>query len=160
MGESVQPLGEVHVLGQSRVWPTIAIPGVIMPVMIVVGVLFDLVNWTVLMFGAASIIVAFMRLRNAVLADDLGLLVRDRSGLRRSYAWDEIERMGWVDMGMWGSSLAVNPEAVPTTCRGPTRPPMWAHLASRPSTLRGPHARAAQGPRHQGIVRSVIALDP
>ncbi|MEW1586523.1 hypothetical protein AB0283_13890 [Micromonospora vinacea] len=119
MGESVQPVGEVHVLGQSRVWPTIAIPGVIMPVMIVVGVLFDLVNWTVLMFGAASIIVAFMRLRNAVLADDLGLLVRDRSGLRRSYAWDEIERMGWVDMGMWGRSLAVNPRGGPYDVPGP-----------------------------------------
>ncbi|KAB1915567.1 hypothetical protein F8280_31565 [Micromonospora noduli] len=103
MGESVKPVGEVHVLGQSRVWPAIAIPGVILVVMIVVKVVFDLLNWTVLAFGAASIIVAATRLRNAVFADDLGLLVRDRSGLRRSYAWDEIERMGWDDAGMmWG----------------------------------------------------------
>ncbi|MFI6236579.1 hypothetical protein ACIBD9_23715 [Micromonospora sp. NPDC050784] len=119
MGESAEPVGEVHVLGQSRVWPAIAIPAVVLVVMIVVGVLFDLVNWTVLMFGAASIIVAFMRLRNAVFADDVGLLVRDRSGLRRSYAWEEIERMGWVDMGMWGSSLAVNPRGGPYDVPGP-----------------------------------------
>ncbi|WP_112726859.1 hypothetical protein [Micromonospora noduli] len=120
MGESVKPVGEVHVLGQSRVWPAIAIPGVILVVMIVVKVVFDLLNWTVLAFGAASIIVAATRLRNAVFADDLGLLVRDRSGLRRSYAWDEIERMGWDDAGMmWGSSLAVYPRGSPYDVPGP-----------------------------------------
>ncbi|WP_328653030.1 hypothetical protein OG598_03810 [Micromonospora sp. NBC_00330] len=120
MAESVKPVGEVHVLGQSRAWPAIAIPGVILAVMIVVEVVFDLLNWTVLAFGAASIIVAVARLRNAVFADDLGLLIRDRSGLRRSYAWDEIERMGWVDAGlMWGSSLAVYPRGGPYDVPGP-----------------------------------------
>ncbi|MER7586580.1 hypothetical protein ABTW72_03495 [Micromonospora sp. NPDC127501] len=113
-------MGEVHVLGQSQGWPAIAIPGVILVVMIVLEVFFDLLNWAVLAFGAASVIVAVTRLRNAVLADDLGLLVRDRSGLRRSYAWDEIERMGWADAGMmWGSSLVVYPRGGPYDVPGP-----------------------------------------
>lgn len=119
MGESVKPVGEVHVLGQSRAWPAIAIPGAIMAAMIVVGVLFDLINWTVMAFGVASIVLAFTRWRNGVFADDLGLLVRDRSGLHRSYAWAEIERMGWVDMGMWGSSLSVFPRGGPYDVPGP-----------------------------------------
>ncbi|MEU7973530.1 hypothetical protein AB0B48_15995 [Micromonospora sp. NPDC049089] len=119
MGESVKPVGELQVLGQSRVWPGIAIPGVILLVMIVVGALFDLFSWTALVFGAGWIIIAVQRSRNAVFADDLGLLVRDRKGLQRSYAWDEIERMGWVDLGMWGASLAVNPRGGPYDVPGP-----------------------------------------
>ncbi|WP_430496156.1 hypothetical protein ACQRWP_17565 [Micromonospora trifolii] len=120
VGESAKPVGEVLVLGESRAWPAIAIPGVTMIVMIVVGVLFDLLNLTILAFGAASIIIAVTRLRNAVFADDLGILVRDRRGLRRSYAWNEIERMGWVDAGMmWGSSLAVYPRGGPYDVPGP-----------------------------------------
>ncbi len=112
-------MGEVHVLGQSRVWPAIAIPGVAVVVVIVIGVLFDQFFWTALTVGAASIIVAVVRLRNAVFADDLGLLVRDRSGLRRSYAWTEIERMGWVNAGMWGSNLLVFPRGGPYDVPGP-----------------------------------------
>ncbi|MEU1590841.1 hypothetical protein [Micromonospora sp. NPDC005710] len=119
MGESVKPVGELHVLGQSRVWPGIAIPGAILLAMIVVSVFFDLFSGTALVLGVGSIIVAVLRLRNAVFADDLGLLVRDRSGLRRSYAWDEIERMGWVDLGMWGATLAVNPRGGPYDVPGP-----------------------------------------
>ncbi|MDG9678088.1 hypothetical protein [Micromonospora sp. DH14] len=119
MGESVKPVGQMKVLDQSRLWPAIAIPGVLMIVMIVVGVLFDVVSWMVLVFGAGPIIIAVTRTRNAVFADDLGLLVRDRSGLRRSYSWAEIERMGWVDMGLWGISLAVYPRGGPYDVPGP-----------------------------------------
>ncbi|WP_328533831.1 hypothetical protein OG836_03760 [Micromonospora zamorensis] len=106
-------------------WPAIAIPSAALVVMIVVGVLFDLVDWTVMAFGAASIIVAFTRRRNAVFADDLGLLIRDRGGLRRSYAWNEIERMGWVDAGMWGSSLSVYPRGGPYDVPGPNASINW-----------------------------------
>ncbi|MBM0276212.1 hypothetical protein [Micromonospora tarensis] len=119
MGESVQPVGETVVLGQSRAWPAVAIPVALLAVMIVVGVLFDLVNWTLLAVGVASVVIAFTRSRNAVLADDVGLLVRDRRGLRRSYAWTEIERMGWVDAGMWGSVLTVYPRGGPYDVPGP-----------------------------------------
>ncbi|NYH42122.1 hypothetical protein HNR22_001849 [Micromonospora jinlongensis] len=140
-------MGEVHVLGQSRAWPAIAIPSAALVVMIVVGVLFEVVNWTALMFGVASIILAFTRWRNAVFADDLGLLVRDRGGLRRSYAWDEIERMGWVDAGMWGSSLSVYPRGGPYDVPGPNASinvgriwrPRRRHLADPLPTLLETH---------------------
>ncbi|MGW3890351.1 hypothetical protein ACWD69_16805 [Micromonospora chokoriensis] len=119
MGESVRPVGETVVLGQSRVWPAVAIPGAFLAAMIVVGVLVDVINWTVVLFGAASVAIAFTRWQNAVLADDVGLLIRDRQGLLRSYAWTEIERMGWVDAGMWGSTLEVYPRGGPYDVPGP-----------------------------------------
>ncbi|MDG4811230.1 hypothetical protein O7634_31135 [Micromonospora sp. WMMD1120] len=119
MGESARPVGETIVLGQSRVWPAVAIPGAILVLMIVVWILFDLFVGTVLALGAASVIVASTSWRNAVLADDVGLLVRSRRGLRRSYAWTEIERMGWVDAGMWGSVLTVYPAGGPYDVPGP-----------------------------------------
>ncbi|WCN79721.1 hypothetical protein [Micromonospora sp. LH3U1] len=117
MGESVEPVGEVVVLAQSRAWPAIAIPGAV--ALIIGGLLFDLVSWTAVVLGAAAIILALTRWRNAVFADDTGLLVRDRQGLRRSYAWNEIERMGWLDAGMWGSTLTVYPRGGPYDVPGP-----------------------------------------
>ncbi|MFG2050370.1 hypothetical protein ACGFIW_23415 [Micromonospora sp. NPDC048935] len=119
MGEPVEPVGEVLVLGQSRAWPTIAIPGAFVVALILVGVLFDRVSWAGVLLGTASIILAFTSSRNAVLADDIGLLVRQRAGLRRSYAWADIERMGWVDAGMWGSTLTVFPHGGPYDVPGP-----------------------------------------
>ncbi|MEU4470988.1 hypothetical protein [Micromonospora sp. NPDC023888] len=119
MGESAEPVGEVLVLGQSRVWPAVAVPVAIMVGVIVVAVLLDWVSWGALVLGAASIVLAFVHRRNAVLADDTGVLVRDRGGLRRSYAWREIERMGWQDSGMWGSSLVVYPRGRPYDVPGP-----------------------------------------
>ncbi|MEU7755076.1 hypothetical protein [Micromonospora sp. NPDC049171] len=123
MGEPIEPVGEVLVLGQSRAWPTIAIPGAFVGTLVLVGVLFDRVSWAGLLLGTASIVLAFTRWRNAVLADDIGLLVRGRAGLRRSYAWADIERMGWVDAGMWrgmwGSTLTVYPRGGPYDVPGP-----------------------------------------
>ncbi|MFG1917946.1 hypothetical protein [Micromonospora sp. NPDC048898] len=119
MGEPVEPVGEVLVLGQSRVWPAIAIPGALVVALVLVGVLFDRVGWAGLLLSAASIILAFTTWRNAVLADDIGLLTRGRAGLRRSYAWADIERMGWADAGMWGSTLTVFPRGGPYDVPGP-----------------------------------------
>jgi len=45
METSTQPVGEVQVLGQSRVWPAIAIPAALAVVMAVVAVVFRLVFW-------------------------------------------------------------------------------------------------------------------
>ncbi|MFG1652530.1 hypothetical protein ACGFIE_21635 [Micromonospora sp. NPDC049275] len=122
MGESVRPVGEVHVLGESRAWPAIAIPVAVLVVVIVVGLVFDLFGWNVLAAAAASIIVAVIVRRNAVLADEVGLLVRGRGGLRRSYAWAEIVRLGWVDAGLWGSTLTVYPQGGPYDVPGPNSP--------------------------------------
>ncbi|MEU8185462.1 hypothetical protein AB0B85_14620 [Micromonospora sp. NPDC049044] len=145
MGESAEPVGEVLVLGQSRVWPAVAVPAAVLIGLIVGAVLLDWVSWGGLLLGAVSIVLAFLQRRNAVLADDTGLLVRDRGGLRRSYAWPEIERMGWQNSGMWGSSLVVYPRGGPYDVPGPNASvtvariwrPTRAHLADpMPALLR------------------------
>ncbi|MET8042404.1 hypothetical protein ABZU25_16265 [Micromonospora sp. NPDC005215] len=145
MGESAEPVGEVLVLGRSRVWPAVAVPVAVVIGLIVGAVLFDWVGWGGLVLSAGSIVLAFVHWRNAVLADDTGLLVRDRGGLRRSYAWSEIERMGWQDAGMWGSSLVVYPRGGPYDVPGPNASvnvariwrPRRAHLADpMPALLR------------------------
>ncbi len=122
MGASAQPDGEVVVLGESRPWPAIAIPAATTVAMIIVWFVFQFVSWYAVTLLVASIVLALTRWRNAVLADETGLLLRDRGGLRRSYAWSEIERIGWVDLGMWGSALAVYPRGGPYDVPGPNSP--------------------------------------
>jgi hypothetical protein len=78
-----------------------------------------LCRWYAVIAVAASTIVAVVRRRNAVLADDVGLLIRARAGLCRSYGWDEIERMGWRDAGIWGSTLELCPRGGPYNMPGP-----------------------------------------
>ena len=119
MGNSVQPVGEVHILGQSRIWPAIAVPGTAAIVMIMVAVAGRDLYWYWAAAFAASVLIAVTRRRNMVLSDDIGLLVQTRRGLSRSYAWGEIERMGWRDAGMWGSVLQVYPRGGPYDVPGP-----------------------------------------
>ena len=122
MGVSSQPVGDVHVLGQSRIWPAIAIPGAAAIAMIIAALAFRRVSDWALVIVAASIIMAVTRRRNAVLGDDVGLLIRTGKGLSRSYAWSEIERLGWQDTGIGGSTLQVYPRGGPYDVPGPNSP--------------------------------------
>ena len=119
MGDSAEPVGDVHTLGQSRIWPAIAIPGAAAIAMIIVAVVLRYVSWYAMGAVAASLIVALTRRRNAVLGDDIGLLIRARGRLSRSYAWSQIERIGWRDAGIWGSTLQVYPRGGPYDVPGP-----------------------------------------
>jgi len=91
MGDSVRPVGEVHILGQSRMWPAIAVPGAAAIVMIIVAVAGRVLFWYGAAAVAASVLIAVTRRRNMVLSDDTGLLIKTRRGLSRSYAWSEID---------------------------------------------------------------------
>ncbi len=119
MEESVQPVGEVQILGQTRIWPAIAIPGAATIVLIIIAVVFRLVSWYALGAAAASLILGVTRRSNAVLGDDIGLLVRTRRGVSRPYTWSQIERIGWRDGGLWGSTLQVYPRGGPYDVPGP-----------------------------------------
>lgn len=119
---SVEPAGQVLVLGKSRVWPFIAGPGAAAAVMIVVGVLLHVVSWFGIAAVAIAVAVALTRRRNAVMADEVGILVSRRGSLQRSYAWADIERIGWRDAGWWGSTLAVCPRGGPYAVPGPNSP--------------------------------------
>lgn len=119
MATSAQPVGDVRVLGRSRIWPAIAIPGAVALTMIVVAVASGYVSFYLAIAVAVSLLIAVLRRGDAVLGDDVGLLVRTRTGLRRSYAWGEIERMGWVPTGMWGTMLQIYPRGGPYDVPGP-----------------------------------------
>jgi hypothetical protein len=128
METSDHPVGEVHVLGQTRIWPAIVIPAAAAIALIIVAVVFRRASWIAMLAVAASLVLAVRHRRNAVLADDVGLLVRGRGGLRRSYAWNEIERMGWQDGSIWGSTLQVFPRGGPYDVPGPNSPIDLTHI--------------------------------
>jgi hypothetical protein len=123
MGASAQPVGDVHVLGRSKLWPAIAAPAAGAVILAVGAVVFHFVLWYPIAATAASLIVAVAHPRNAVLGDDIGLIIRARAGsLSRSLPWTDIERMGWQDSGMWGSTLRVYPHGGPYDVPGPNSP--------------------------------------
>ncbi|MEV4346406.1 hypothetical protein AB0J83_18210 [Actinoplanes sp. NPDC049596] len=117
--EEAVPVGEVVVLGESRMWPGVLLPAALT---IVVVVYYGAYLTTVLGLVVAALIVALVRRRNAVLADDQGILIRNRRGLRRSYDWSQIERMGWVSAPGWGATLTVYPRGGPYDVPGPNSP--------------------------------------
>ncbi|MGK5681432.1 hypothetical protein [Actinoplanes sp. URMC 104] len=119
MGISAQPVGDVHVLGHSRLWPAIAVPGAAAVVLAIISVALRAFPLLPIGLVAAALMLALVRRRNAVLADDLGLLVRTRAGTTRSYAWTEIDRMGWHDNGLLGSVLEIYPRGGPYDVPGP-----------------------------------------
>ncbi|MCY1144288.1 hypothetical protein OWR29_40375 [Actinoplanes sp. Pm04-4] len=119
MGTSEQPVGDVQVLGRSRIWPAVAIPGVAAAALIVVAVALRYVPWYPLIVVGASLVVAVTRRGSAVLADDVGLLIRERRGTSRSYAWADIERMGWLPNSIGGAVLQVYPRGGPYDVPGP-----------------------------------------
>ena len=122
MGEQAEPQGEVQVLGESRIWPAVAVPGVAAVILVAVAAYFRFVSGLAVGAVGASLVVAVLWRRNAVLADDVGLLIRGRRGTRRSYAWSEIDRMGWLDTGLWGSVLELHPKGGPYDVPGPNSP--------------------------------------
>jgi hypothetical protein len=86
------------VIARSRSWPILAICVALVVVGIALGLAYG--TWT---SPALAIVVAgwqgraAVRTRNhAVLADDKGILVRDKDGTDRWADWSEIDRAGWV----------------------------------------------------------------
>jgi len=138
MGESVETTGRVLVLGQSLGRRVIAIPAGALAVMIAVALVFRVGSWLALVAAGAAIVLAITRQGNVVLADDVGLLIRRRGELRRSYPWADIERMGWQEAGLWGSVLMLNPRGGPFDVPGPNSPPIGVARIWRPRFRRPP----------------------
>ena len=126
--ESAQPVGQVRVLGMSRVWPSVAAPAFVLAVLVLACVLYALVSLFGIAAATLAVVLALARRQNAVLADDVGLLIRRRGTLHRSYSWSDIERMGWRDAGWWGSALLVHPRGGPYEVPGPNSPVDVARL--------------------------------
>jgi hypothetical protein len=73
-------------------------------------------------FAAIWLVSAIVFRRNAILADDVGLLVRHRGRLTRSYRWDQIREAG-PGYGSFGwHGIAVFPDGGPYDVPGPNSP--------------------------------------
>ena len=128
MEQRAEPVGAVVVLGQSRLWPGLLVPVAGVLVLVLVAVLAGWTPWYLFVAPGVALAIAVTQRRTAILADDAGLLVRDRHGLRRSYAWTGIERMGWRHMGSWGSALEVYPRGGPYDVPGPNASTDVGHI--------------------------------
>lgn len=87
--------GEPVVLLRSRIWPAVLVPAALLAGIVAYGIWarrFPLDLLTI--FAVTSLVSAVLFRGNAVLADDIGLLVRHRGRLSRSYRWDQIREAG------------------------------------------------------------------
>jgi hypothetical protein len=107
------------VLAETHWWPGLPVLLGVIAALTVPMVIFQFYPFWLLSLLTAALITAVIRRGYAVLADEAGLLIRRRQKLKRSYAWAEIDRMGWVDTGFWGSSLMVYPRGGPYDVPGP-----------------------------------------
>lgn len=118
----VQPMGQVVVLAESKLWPGIlaVIPMVTVTIVMIVRARFAV--WSLMFFAVAALVLALARRGSAVLADEHGLLIRRHGRIERSYGWADIERMGWQDSSILGANLVVFPRGGPYDVPGPNSP--------------------------------------
>ncbi|MFC4145204.1 hypothetical protein ACFO0M_02945 [Micromonospora mangrovi] len=127
--------GQVRELLVSRVWPAVLVPAGIAVLIAVVGIaLLRFFPYTPFGVALAVVIVGVVLRRDALLADETGLLVRRRGRVTRSYRWDEIRRAGLARPGFGQVALAVHPHGGPWDVPGPNS----AELVGRVWMLRGP----------------------
>ena len=116
----MEPAWEPVLLRQSRIWRGVAVPVTVIVVLAVLAVAYDWVpSWYPMVLSGAVLLLAVARRHTAVFADDVGLLIRRRQQWHRSYAWTDIERIGWRDAGQWGTTLTVFPRGGPYDVPGP-----------------------------------------
>ncbi|MFI7216984.1 hypothetical protein [Micromonospora maritima] len=139
MAEERGPGAEPVVLFASRWWPAVLVPLGILAATIAVGV--RLHTASVLTYSgltAATVVAAWYQRDGALLADDLGLLVRHRGQVTRSYRWSEIREAGIARPGFARLALAVFPEGGPWDVPGPNNAVMvgrvWQLRAPDPAT--------------------------
>lgn len=124
----METVGEIVVLDKSRMWPGIAVPAATMVVLGSVAVVTGFTFGYGFIFLAAALSMAVFRRNNAILADDEGLLLRERGKLTRSWRWTEIDRLGWAAWGYWGARLVVHPHGGPYDVPGPNSPVRVGHV--------------------------------
>ena len=139
---------EARLLAESRIWPAVLLPAVLGALLVAVSVVIGSVPWYGLLLVVIGLIVAVTRRGNAVLADEEGLLIRTRHGVRRSFRWSQIERMGWENTSAWTSEMVVFPRGGPYDVPGPNAPArpgrVWRSPLRRPADPL-PELRARHG---------------
>lgn len=121
---SVDVSGEPVVLLRSRIWPAVLVPAVVLAG----AVGYDIwtrrpAAWLLTILAAVSVGSALLFRGNEVLADEVGLLVRHRGRLTRSYRWDQIREAGLLPVnGVGWRGMTVVPDGGPYDVPGPNSP--------------------------------------
>jgi hypothetical protein len=116
--------GEPVVLLRSRIWPAVLVPAAMLAGSVAYGVWARQLPCDLLtIFAAIWLGSAIVFRSNAVLADDVGLLLRHRGRLIRSYRWDQIREagLGYGNASGW-HGITVFPDGGPYDVPGPNSP--------------------------------------
>jgi len=116
--------GEPVVLLRSRVWPAVLMPAAGLIGSIAYGIWAHVFPTGFLPITSAVLVVSALLFGdNEVLADDVGLLVRHRRRLVRSYRWEQIREAGLgYGNGFGWRGLTVFPDGGPYDVPGPNSP--------------------------------------
>jgi hypothetical protein len=116
--------GEPVVLLRSRIWAAVLAPAAVLVGSIACGIWAQVFPGGFLPIIAAVLVVSALLFRgNEVLADDVGLLVRHRGRLVRSYRWDQIREAGLgYGGGVGWRGVTVVPDGSPYDVPGPNSP--------------------------------------
>jgi hypothetical protein len=116
--------GEPVVVLRSRIWPAVLAPAAVLVGSIAYGIWAQVFPTGFLPIIAAVLVVSALLFRgNEVLADDVGLLVRHRGRLIRSYRWDQIREAGLgYGSGIGWRGITVFPDGGPYDVPGPNSP--------------------------------------
>jgi hypothetical protein len=127
--------GRVRELLVSRAWPALLVPAGVAGLIALVGtVLLHSFPYPPFGVAVAVVVTALVLRRDALLADEDGLLVRRRGRVTRSYRWEEIRQAGLARPGFGQVALSVYPHGGPWDVPGPNN----AVLIGRVWMLRGP----------------------
>ncbi len=116
------------VLDESQSWPAAAIPAAALIAALPLALFLADIFWYAVIGFVAALAMAVFRRRNAILADDEGLLLREKGRVTRSWRWTEIDRIGWAAHGYWGARLVVHPSGGPYDVPGPNSPVRVGHV--------------------------------
>ena len=116
--------GEPVVLLRSRVWPAVLMPAAGLIGSIAYGIWAHVFPTGFLPITSAVLVVSALLFGdNEILADDVGLLVRHRRRLVRSYRWEQIREAGLgYGNGFGWRGLTVFPDGGPYDVPGPNSP--------------------------------------
>ncbi|WP_139128632.1 hypothetical protein [Micromonospora humi] len=110
MAEERGPGAEPVVLFASRWWPAVLVPLGLLTLIVVLSLRGGFASLIApLGMTAATVVSAWRHRDGALLADDIGLLVRHRGTVTRSYRWSEIHQAGIARPGFGRLALAVYP---------------------------------------------------
>ncbi|MFF5175812.1 hypothetical protein ACFY3U_24730 [Micromonospora sp. NPDC000089] len=146
--------GEPEELLRTRFWPAVLVPIGVLVALTAVALRYD---WAFLIGAAVGIgmwlFFAVLLRGGGLLADETGLLVRERGRVVRSYRWDQIREAGLSQVGHGRMGLIVLPDGGPYDVPGPNSPVTIGQVWMLRGPDRATRDRVAELLRAHGIPR-------